>query len=68
MSSPPMSPQILGPNGMEERSAQFKDVEARMPAGVHSKYLGVAQALANRYGVDATATAQASHSGCGGVF
>jgi len=54
----PMSQQILGPDGMEELSAQFKDAEARMPAGVHAKYLGVAQALANRYGVDTTATAQ----------
>ena len=61
----PMSQQILGPDGIEELSAQFKEAEAGMPAGVHAKYLGIAQTLAERYGVDATATAQASHSGCG---
>jgi hemerythrin-like domain-containing protein len=52
----PMSQQILGPEGLEELSAQFKEAEAGMEAGLQDKYLRVAQALAGRYGVDATAT------------
>ena len=63
----PMSEQILGPDGLQELSTQFSQAEAQMDAGVHEKYLKVAQALADRYKVDATATAQASHLGCGGV-
>jgi hemerythrin-like domain-containing protein len=62
----PMSQQILGPEGIEELSTQFREAEAQMDAGVHEKYLKVAQALADRYEVDSQATAQASHLGCGG--
>jgi hemerythrin-like domain-containing protein len=63
----PMSQQILGPDGLDELSTQFSQAEAGMEKGVYEKYLGVAHTLADRYGVDATATAQAGHSGCGGV-
>jgi hemerythrin-like domain-containing protein len=60
----PTAHQTLGPDGVEDLARAFTRVEGEMSPGIHEKFVGVAAALARRYGVKTDGSDQAVGQGC----
>lgn len=61
----PMADRFLDDDDQKKLLAEFEHVESdHMGAGTHERYLKLAETLAAKYGVTATALAQAATGGC----